>query len=155
MPVQQAPASEENFAQLLEESLGQTKRFEGSVVKGTVLSVDNDIVLIDVGLKSEGRVPLKEFATPGQETEVNPGDAIDVFVERYEDKDGMVILSREKARREEAWTELEKAFKGTERGQRGHLRAASRAASSSIWRAPWPSCPEARWTSGPCATSGP
>ena len=115
MSVQQAPANEENFAQLLEESLGQTKRFEGSVVKGTVLSVDNDMVLIDVGLKSEGRVPLKEFATPGQEPEVNTGDAIDVFVERYEDKDGLVILSREKARREEAWTELEKAFKGTER----------------------------------------
>ena len=115
MAVQQATTGDENFAKLLEESLSQTVRFEGSVVKGTVISVDGDMVLIDVGLKSEGRVSLKEFATPGQDTEVNPGDAIDVFVERYEDKDGMVVLSREKARREEAWTELEKAFKGTER----------------------------------------
>ena len=83
MPVQQASASKENFAQLLEESLSQTSRFEGNVVKGTVLSIDNDLVLIDVGLKSEGRVPLKEFATPGQDPEVNTGDVIDVFVERF------------------------------------------------------------------------
>ena len=112
---QAAPPSGENFAQLLEESLGDHKSFEGRVVKGTVIAVDNDMVLIDVGLKSEGRVPLKDFATPGQYSEVKAGDNVDVFVERYEDREGVVRLSREKARREEAWTELEKAFSSGER----------------------------------------
>ncbi len=107
---QPAPASGENFAQLLEESLSGQESFEGRVIKGTVIAVDNDMVLIDVGLKSEGRVPLKDFATPGQDSEIKAGDSVDVFVERYEDREGVVKLSREKARREEAWTELEKAF---------------------------------------------
>ncbi len=107
---QAAPPSGEDFAQLLEESLSGHESFEGRVVKGTVIDVDNDMVLIDVGLKSEGRVPLKDFATPGQDSEIKAGDSVDVFVERYEDREGVVRLSREKARREEAWTELEKAF---------------------------------------------
>ena len=110
-----APVIKENFAELLEESLGSDGAFEGRVVKGTILAVSDDDVLIDVGLKSEGRVPLKEFTTPGQETQLNAGDSVDVFVERYEDRDGIVRLSREKARREEAWSELEKAFNKGER----------------------------------------
>ncbi len=105
----------ENFAELLEESLKETGRFEGRVVEGTVVSIDGDAALIDVGLKSEGRVSLKEFNAPGQETEVKEGQKIDVFVERFEDRDGMVRLSREKARREEAWTDLDKAFQKGER----------------------------------------
>ncbi len=112
---QAAPPSGEDFAQLLEESLGDHKSFEGRVIKGTVIAVDNDMVLIDVGLKSEGRVPLKDFATPGQDSEIKAGDLVDVFVERYEDREGVVRLSREKARREEAWTELEKAFSSGDR----------------------------------------
>jgi len=108
------PPTGENFAELLEESMG-AKGFEGRVVTGRVIKIDGDAVLIDVGLKSEGRISLKEFATPGKETVIEPGDTIDVFVERYEDKDGMVRLSREKARREEAWTEMEKAFTGAVR----------------------------------------
>src|SRR6187549_1512444 len=100
------PALTENFADLLEESLNKEGRFEGRVVKGTVVKVENDIAVIDVGLKSEGRIPIKEFAAPGQKAEVKAGDKVGVFVERYEDKDGVVSLSREKARREEAWTEL-------------------------------------------------
>ncbi|MFQ5765990.1 MAG: 30S ribosomal protein S1, partial [Rhodospirillales bacterium] len=110
-----APVIKENFAELLDESLGPDKGFEGRVVKGTIIAVDHEEVLIDVGLKSEGRVSLKEFATPGQENELSPGDHVDVFVERYEDRDGIVRLSREKARREEAWAELEKAFNKGER----------------------------------------
>ncbi len=110
-----APVIKENFAELLEESLGSDGGFEGRVVKGTVLAVGNDEVLIDVGLKSEGRIPLKEFTTPGQETQLIAGDSVDVFVERYEDRDGIIRLSREKARREEAWSELEKAFNKGER----------------------------------------
>ncbi|MCP5370330.1 MAG: 30S ribosomal protein S1 [Hyphomicrobiales bacterium] len=109
------PAMNENFADLLEESMGGSDGFEGQVLRGTVLAVDNDMVLVDVGLKSEGRVPLKEFGLAGQEKTLSPGDMVDVFVERYEDRDGVVRLSREKARREEAWTELEKAFNDGQR----------------------------------------
>ncbi|MGY9015987.1 MAG: 30S ribosomal protein S1 [Rhodospirillales bacterium] len=108
-------ATGEVFADLLEESLGPDGGFEGQVVKGLVIGVDGDAAIIDVGLKSEGRVPLKEFATPGEKPTIKEGDQVDIFVERYEDRDGMVRLSREKARREEAWAELETSFNATER----------------------------------------
>ncbi|NQV83234.1 MAG: 30S ribosomal protein S1 [Rhodospirillales bacterium] len=113
--IDSAPASKENFAEMLEESLGPDGGFEGHVVTGTILAVESDDVLIDVGLKSEGRVSLKEFGTPDETADLKVGDTVDVFVERYEDKDGVVRLSREKARREEAWTDLEKSFKKAER----------------------------------------
>ncbi len=99
----------ESFADLLEESLRGRSSFEGSVVKGYVLSIDSDFVTVDVGLKSEGRIPLREFAGPGRAPEIKAGDFIDVFVERMEDKNGCAVLSVEKARREAAWGELEKA----------------------------------------------
>ena len=102
-------AGKESFAALLDESLGTAAGLEGTVVKGTVLSVENDIVLIDVGLKSEGRVPLKEFTAGGVGPEIHVGDTVEVFLERMEDKNGEAQLSREKARREEAWTLLEKS----------------------------------------------
>ena len=111
----QAGGDAESFAALLEESLGKTSSFEGTVVKGTVIAVENDMALIDVGLKSEGRVPLKEFTAPGQPSEMKPGDEVEVFVERMEDRNGEAVLSREKARREEAWTQLEKAFNNQDR----------------------------------------
>ena len=100
----------EDFASLLDETLGRDSGFDGSVVTGRVLRLTDDFAIVDVGLKSEGRVALKEFATPGASVEVKPGDMIDLYVERYEDRDGAIVLSREKARREEAWTNLEKAF---------------------------------------------
>ncbi|MDH5771908.1 MAG: S1 RNA-binding domain-containing protein, partial [Rhodospirillaceae bacterium] len=102
--------STENFADLLEESLSAQTGFLGGVVSGTVIGIDGDAVTIDVGLKSEGRIPLKEFGIGPDAPVITSGDKIDVFVERYEDKDGLVRLSREKARREEAWTALEKLF---------------------------------------------
>ncbi len=105
----------ENFADLFEESLAVQVGFQGSVVSGTIIHVDGDAVTIDVGLKSEGRIPLKEFGVGDEASSLVSGDKIDVFVERYEDKDGLVRLSREKARREEAWTALEKMFKAEER----------------------------------------
>jgi small subunit ribosomal protein S1 len=109
--VEESPAfTGENFAELLEESLQGSTGFEGTVVKGIVIGIDNDMALIDVGLKAEGRVALKEFAAPGHAPEVQIGDTVDVFVERMEDKNGEAMLSREKARREEAWTQLEKAY---------------------------------------------
>ncbi len=105
----------ESFAALLEESMGSKNNLVGQVIEGRVISVENDFALIDVGLKSEGRVLLKEFAPPGQKAELAVGDTVEVFLERMENKNGEAVLSREKARREEAWTELEKAFEKTER----------------------------------------
>ncbi|MEQ8332267.1 30S ribosomal protein S1 [Nisaea sp.] len=105
----------ENFAALLDESFGDVTSIEGSVVKGTVISVDGDAALIDVGLKSEGRVALKEFGNPGQKAELKPGDIVEVYVERMEDRNGEAMLSREKARREEAWAVLETGFENNER----------------------------------------
>ena len=101
----------ENFAELLEESLSRTGGFGGYVAKGRVIGVENDFAMIDVGLKAEGRVALREFAQPGQPAEIKVGDIVDVFVERMEDKNGECMLSREKAKREEAWGQLEKSFK--------------------------------------------
>jgi small subunit ribosomal protein S1 len=105
----------ENFASLLDQTLGRDTGFEGSVVTGRVVRLDEDVAVVDVGLKSEGRVALKEFASPGTSVEIKPGDLIELYVERYEDRDGSIVLSREKARREEAWTNLEKAFEGNQR----------------------------------------
>ena len=108
-------AAEEDFATLLDETLGRDTGFDGSVVSGRVLRVTDDAVIVDVGLKSEGRVPLKEFAAPGQKPEVAVGDVVELYVERYEDRDGSIVLSREKARREESWTNLEKAHAANQR----------------------------------------
>ena len=103
------------FAALLEESLGGSPSFEGTVVKGRVIRIANDFVVVDVGLKSEGRVALREFSNGGAAPEVKEGDTVDIFVDRMENKDGEAVLSRDKARREEAWTILEKAFTDQDR----------------------------------------
>ncbi|MGH7013942.1 MAG: 30S ribosomal protein S1 [Stellaceae bacterium] len=107
----------ESFAALLDESLGAAAGLEGTVVKGQVIAIENDMVLIDVGLKSEGRVPLKEFGAAGRASEIKAGDTVEVFLERMEGKNGEAQLSREKARREEAWSQLEKSFQANERVQ--------------------------------------
>src|ERR1700733_720891 len=112
-----APAysGSDDFAALLDSSLGANAGFEGSVVSGKVLRIDDDFVIVDVGLKSEGRVPLREFAPVGMKPEITIGDLYDLYIERYEDKEGSMVLSREKARREESWTQLEKAFEAQTR----------------------------------------
>lgn len=110
----QTPTTED-FAALLEESLGEEGKFEGRVVKGTVIEVGSDYALIDIGLKAEGRVPLKEFTAPGQPSEMAVGDTVEVYVDRVENAAGEAILSREKARREESWIKLEKAYEDKER----------------------------------------
>jgi small subunit ribosomal protein S1 len=112
---QRGMPEKESFAALLEETLGKAGGLEGTVLKGRVLSIENDSVLIDCGLKSEGRVDLKEFALPGQAPDIKVGDTVEVYLERMEDKNGEASLSREKARREEAWTLLEKSFQSNER----------------------------------------
>ena len=96
----------ENFLEMLDESFGDG--LEGRVITGTIIGISSDAATIDVGMKSEGRVPLKEF---GSDVELKVGDSVDVFIERYEDREGMIKLSRERARREEAWLDLEKSFK--------------------------------------------
>jgi small subunit ribosomal protein S1 len=110
-----AAAMTENFADLLAESFDESVTIEGSVVRGVVVSIDKDAVIIDVGLKSEGRVPLKEFTPPGQSPSITIGDEVEVYVERMEDRNGQAMLSREKARREEAWAALELAHDKQER----------------------------------------
>ncbi|MCX8500083.1 MAG: 30S ribosomal protein S1 [Alphaproteobacteria bacterium] len=107
--------SNENFASLLDEAMGSGDGLEGTVIKGTVVAIDNAHAIIDVGLKSEGRIPLAEFALPGQPAELKVGDRVEVFLERMEDKNGDAQISREKARREESWNLLEKAFEDSVR----------------------------------------
>jgi small subunit ribosomal protein S1 len=105
----------ENFADLLAESFNEDMNIEGSVVLGTVISVEKEAVIVDVGLKSEGRVSIKEFMAPGQDASVNIGDQVEVYVERLEDRNGQALLSRDKARREEAWAALETAHDDQQR----------------------------------------
>jgi small subunit ribosomal protein S1 len=101
----------DDFAALLDSSIGGSDAgFEGRVVKGIVTAVENDHAIIDVGLKSEGRVPLKEFAMPGQPHGLSVGDEVDVFVDRIENANGEAMLSRDRARREAAWDVLEAEF---------------------------------------------
>jgi small subunit ribosomal protein S1 len=114
LQLREAP-EKESFAALLDQSFGVTHGLEGTVVKGRVIALENDAALIDVGLKAEGRVPLKEFAVGGGEPDIHVGDTVEVYLERMEDKNGEAQLSREKARREEAWTQLEKSFQANER----------------------------------------
>ncbi|MEM8685974.1 MAG: 30S ribosomal protein S1 [Pseudomonadota bacterium] len=110
----------EDFAAMLDESFGGGDLGEGTVIKGRVVAVENDLAVIDVGLKTEGRVPLKEFAAPGQKAELAPGDEVEVFLERIENALGEAVLSRDKAKREEAWVRLEKSFEANERVE-GHI----------------------------------
>ena len=107
--------SREDFAALLEQSFSDSNMQEGSVIKGTVVGIENDLAIIDVGLKTEGRVPLKEFATPGKPSDINVGDTVEVYLERIENAAGEAVLSREKAKREESWIRLEVAFEKQER----------------------------------------
>jgi len=104
-----------SFESLLDESFKGVKSFEGSVVEGTVVGIDDEFVTLDVGLKSEGRIPLREFSPAGAKAEVKMGDKVEVYVERMENKEGEAVLSREKARREESWVLLEKQHKANER----------------------------------------
>ena len=102
----------DDFAAMLDESLGGAASggFEGRVVKGTITAIENDKAVIDVGLKSEGRVALREFAMPGQPHGLSVGDEVEVYVDRVENADGEAMLSRDRARREAAWDKLENEF---------------------------------------------
>src|ERR1700676_710482 len=105
-----AAPTREDFAKLIDESFGDGHIQEGAVVKGTVVAIERDLAVIDVGLKTEGRVALREFAGPGRSSEIKIGDTVEVYLERIENALGEAVLSRDKARREESWGKLEKAF---------------------------------------------
>jgi small subunit ribosomal protein S1 len=107
--------SREDFAAMLEETMGAGEAQEGSVVTGHIVAIENDLAVIDVGLKTEGRVPLKEFLSPGQDNKLKVGDEVEVYLDRIENALGEAVLSREKARREESWIRLEKSFEANER----------------------------------------
>ena len=105
----------DDFAALLEESYGDNEAFEGTVVKGKVVAIEKDVAVIDIGLKTEGRVALKEFTGHGRDPAPGVGDTVEVYLERVENALGEAVISRDKARREESWVKLEKAFEINEK----------------------------------------
>jgi small subunit ribosomal protein S1 len=114
MSTQTLSPSKEDFASLLDETFNDDAGIEGTVVSGRVVAIEKDLVAIDIGLKTEGRVALKEFTGPGREAP-NVGDIVEVYLERVENALGEAVLSRDKARREESWIKLERAFKANEK----------------------------------------
>ncbi|MCT7665927.1 30S ribosomal protein S1 [Shinella kummerowiae] len=111
----QANPTREDFAALLQESFATNDLAEGYVAKGIVTAIEKDVAIIDVGLKVEGRVPLKEFGAKSKDGTLKVGDEVEVYVERIENALGEAVLSREKARREESWAKLEVKFEAGER----------------------------------------
>ena len=107
--------SRADFEALLNESMGGETAFEGTVVKGIITAIEKDLAVIDVGLKMEGRVPMREFGIGGKPSELKVGDEVEVYLERMENALGEAVLSRDKARREESWTRLEKKFEAGEK----------------------------------------
>ncbi len=105
----------EDFAALLDESYGDNEAFEGSVIKGRVVAIEKDVAVIDIGLKTEGRVAIKEFTGYGRDPAPKVGEEVEVYLERVENALGEAVISRDKARREESWVKLEKAFETNEK----------------------------------------
>ncbi len=105
----------EDFAALLEEALDKSDVVEGSVITGKVIAIEKDLAVVDVGLKTEGRIPLKEFSTPGKDPDIEVGSNVEVYLERVENALGEAVLSREKARREESWIRLEEKYEANEK----------------------------------------
>jgi small subunit ribosomal protein S1 len=107
--------SRDDFAAMLDESFAGGHLQESSVIKGIVVAIEKDMAVIDVGLKTEGRVAMREFTGPGRDGELKVGDEVEVFLDRIENALGEAVLSRDKARREESWGKLEKAFLANEK----------------------------------------
>jgi small subunit ribosomal protein S1 len=107
--------SRDDFAAMLDATFNDSTATEGSVVKGRVVAIENDLAIIDVGLKTEGRIPLREFQGHGRDTKLQAGDEVEVYLERIENALGEAVISRDKARREEAWVRLERSFEANER----------------------------------------
>jgi small subunit ribosomal protein S1 len=115
MALQAREVAREDFAAMLDETFGTSDMAEGSVVKGTIVAIEKDLAVIDIGLKTEGRVALKEFMGPGREGGVKVGDVVEVYLERIENALGEAVISRDKARREESWVKLEKSFEANDK----------------------------------------
>ena len=113
--MQSASPSREDFAALLEESFGRSEALEGTVIKGRVVAIEKDMAVVDLGLKTEGRVALREFTGPGREGTLNVGDEVEVYLDRIENALGEAVISRDKARREESWVKLEVAYERAEK----------------------------------------
>ena len=109
--------SMDEFTAMLNETLAEDIAYEGNVVRGRIVSIDKDFAVIDVGLKMEGRVPLREFALGGKPADLKAGDEVEVYLERIENALGEAVLSRDKAKREESWTRLERQFEAGEKVQ--------------------------------------
>ncbi|MEM9988551.1 MAG: S1 RNA-binding domain-containing protein, partial [Pseudomonadota bacterium] len=107
--------SRDDFAEMFEASVVDKESFEQTVVKGVITGIEKDMAIVDVGLKTEGRVPLREFSDPGADVSINVGDEVDVFIDRIENAQGEAVISRDRARREEAWERLEKNFEAEDR----------------------------------------
>lgn len=107
--------SRADFEAMLDETFNENEAMEGAVVKGTVVAIEKDVAVIDIGLKTEGRVALKEFMGPGRDQVLKVGDVVEVYLERIENALGEAVISRDKARREESWVKLEKAFEAKEK----------------------------------------
>ena len=105
----------DDFAAMLDASFSENEAYEGSVVKGIVVAIEKDVAVIDIGLKTEGRIALKEFAGPNRDIVLKVGDEVEVYLERVENALGEAVISRDKARREESWVKLEKAFEAKEK----------------------------------------
>ena len=112
-----ASPSKDDFTAMLEQSFVTQSPQEGQVIKGTIVSIENDFAMVDVGLKTEGRISIKEFSMPGIPASISVGDTVEVYLERVENALGEAVLSRDKARREESWIKLEKAFNDQSRVQ--------------------------------------
>ncbi len=110
----QSTPTRDDFAALLDESLGKRGMIEGRVIPATVVAIEHDFVVVDIGLKTEGRIPLREFLIDDGAGQPKAGDIVEVYLDRIENALGDAVVSREKARREEAWTRLEKSFAAQE-----------------------------------------
>ena len=109
-PNKEMSPTRDEFAAMLSETLADDVAYEGNVVKGRIVGIEKDMAIIDVGLKMEGRVPMREFGVAGKPADLKVGDEVEVYLERIENALGEAVLSRDKARREESWTRLEKQF---------------------------------------------
>ncbi len=109
--------SMDEFTAMLNETLAEDIAYEGNVVRGRIVAIDKDFAVIDVGLKMEGRVPVREFAVAGKPADLKAGDEVEVYLERIENALGEAVLSRDKAKREESWTRLERQFEAGEKVQ--------------------------------------
>ena len=107
--------SRDDFAAMLEESFNKSDSLEGSVIKGKIIAIEKDMAVVDLGLKTEGRVALREFTGPGREGAPGIGDEVEVYLDRIENALGEAVISRDKARREESWVKLEKSFEANEK----------------------------------------